>query len=61
MGREDAKALIVMHGGKFVSNVSKKTSYVIVGENSGSKLQKAESLGVERLNESEFLELTGKK
>ncbi|HOY56422.1 MAG TPA: NAD-dependent DNA ligase LigA [bacterium] len=55
--REDAKEKIRTLGGEVSETVSKKTDYVVVGENPGSKLSKAQSLGVEILNEKEFLEL----
>lgn len=55
LSREDAEALITAHGGHSASSVSKKTSFVLAGEKAGSKLQKAVSLGVPVLNESEFL------
>ncbi|MCM1265786.1 MAG: NAD-dependent DNA ligase LigA [Candidatus Gastranaerophilales bacterium] len=57
MTRDDAGARIKEMGGKTSSSVSKKTSYVIAGENAGSKFDKAVSLGVKILNEEEFLEL----
>ena len=46
---------------KTSSSVSKKTSFVIAGENAGSKLDKAQNLGVIILNEDEFLSMVGKK
>ena len=52
--REEASALIESYGGKTSSSVSKKTSYVLAGENAGSKLTKAESLGIHVLTEAEF-------
>lgn len=55
LSREEAEALITAHGGHAASSVSKKTSFVLVGEKAGSKLQKAVSLGVPVLNETEFL------
>jgi DNA ligase (NAD+) len=59
MSRDEAKKLILSHGGKASSSVSKKTSYVVVGENPGSKAQKAEKLGVPTISEDEFLEMVG--
>jgi DNA ligase (NAD+) len=50
--REEASELIVAAGGKVTSAVSKKTSYVVAGEEAGSKLTKAESLGIEILDEA---------
>ncbi|MEO9174755.1 MAG: NAD-dependent DNA ligase LigA [Gaiellales bacterium] len=52
--RDEAAAEIVARGGKVVASVSKKTSYVVVGEGPGSKLAKAESLAVETLDEAAF-------
>ena len=49
--RDEAKAFIKSHGGKVSDSVSKKTSYLVLGENPGSKLAKAESLGVAILDE----------
>jgi len=57
MSREEAKNIIISKGGKFVSNVSKKTDYVVVGDNPGSKFKKAKELGVKILSEKEFLQL----
>ena len=51
LGREDAKALIEAAGGKVAGSVSKKTHYVIAGAEAGSKLEKAQSLGVPVLDE----------
>lgn len=53
--REEAGEKIIALGGKVASGVSKKTDYVVAGENAGSKLDKAESLGIKILNEEEFL------
>ena len=55
--RDEASALIESFGGKTSSSVSKKTSYVVAGENAGSKLTKAQSLGVPVLSEDEFAQL----
>ncbi len=52
--REEAAALIEAHGGKVTSSVSKKTSYVIVGDSPGSKAEKAAQLSVPILNEDEL-------
>ena len=54
--RDEAAALITQHGGKVTSSVSKKTSYVLAGAEAGSKLAKAESLGVPILSEDEWLD-----
>ncbi len=55
--REEAEGAIRARGGKVTSSVSKKTSYVLVGENPGSKLGKAEQLGVTLLDEAAFVQL----
>ena len=55
MGRSEASEIIQSLGGKASGSVSKKTSYVIAGANAGSKLTKAESLGVKIITEQEFL------
>ncbi len=52
--RDEASALIESFGGKTSSSVSKKTSYVLAGENAGSKLTKAQSLGLTILSEEDF-------
>ena len=52
--RDEAAAIIESFGGKASGSVSKKTSYVLAGENAGSKLTKAESLGIRILSEAEF-------
>ena len=54
MTRDEAKALIEKFGGKVISSVSKNTDYVLAGEKAGSKLAKAEKLGVKVISESEF-------
>nr|WP_297396045.1 NAD-dependent DNA ligase LigA [uncultured Peptostreptococcus sp.] len=57
MKRNDAKALIEERAGKATSSVSKSTSFVLAGEEAGSKLNKALSLGVKVIDESKFIEL----
>lgn len=56
-GREEIEELIVKLGGHASSSVSKKTDYVVAGENAGSKLDKARTLGVKVLSEKEFEQL----
>ena len=55
--RDDAANLIESKGGRVSSSVSKKTDYVVAGSDAGSKLTKAESLGVKVLSEDEFKEI----
>ena len=55
--RDEIAELIRKHGGKSASSVSKKTDYVVAGADAGSKLAKAEELGVPVLSEDQFLEL----
>jgi len=55
MSREEAKAKIEANGGKTTNSVSKKTDYLLAGEKAGSKLKKAELLGVPVLDELSFL------
>jgi DNA ligase (NAD+) len=57
--REDAKARIESAGGKVSGSVSRKTRYVVAGEDAGSKLDKARELGVEVIDEDRLLELIG--
>lgn len=57
MSRDEAGAKIIKLGGKVSSSVSKNTDYVVAGEKAGSKLSKAESLGVKILDESTFLKM----
>src|SRR5579859_8020279 len=57
--REEAGAIVVEHGGKVSGSVSKKTNYVVVGTDPGSKYDKAKELGVTILSEGEFEKLVG--
>ena len=59
LSRNDAKNLIETHGGKAAGSVSKKTDYVLAGEAAGSKLVKAQELGITIIDEAEFLQLIG--
>jgi DNA ligase (NAD+) len=51
MTRKEAKELIERHGGKVTGNVSGKTSYLLAGDSPGSKLEKAQSLGIQVIDE----------
>jgi DNA ligase (NAD+) len=57
--REHARAFIESHGGKVTDSVSKKTSYLVLGENPGSKFEKAKSLGIKIIGEEELKSLAG--
>jgi DNA ligase (NAD+) len=57
MTRDEAKAALQALGGKVTGSVSKKTDYVVVGENPGSKAEKAEALGIEMLDETALQKL----
>jgi DNA ligase (NAD+) len=59
MGRNEAKALVESLGGMVLSGVTKNTSYVVVGDEPGSKLAKAKAAGIKVLNEEDFLKLVG--
>jgi DNA ligase (NAD+) len=61
LDRREAKARIEELGGKVTGSVSKRTDWVVVGESAGSKLEKAEKLGVPTLSEDEFLRLLGEE
>jgi DNA ligase (NAD+) len=55
MTREEAEAKVIEQGGKAASSVSRKTNFVVAGPGAGSKLTKAEELGVEVIDEATFL------
>ena len=55
--RKEASELIEARGGKTASSVSKKTNYVLAGEDAGSKLQKANELDVQVISEDEFMQM----
>ena len=55
LSRKEASDIIQRNGGKVTGSVSKKTSYVLAGEDPGSKLEKAESLGIPVLSEDELM------
>lgn len=59
LSRNDAKNMIEVHGGKAAGSVSKKTDYVLAGEAAGSKLVKAQELGITIIDEAEFLQMIG--
>lgn len=58
--RDEAKELIQKAGGKVTDSVSKKTDHLVVGEEAGSKLEKAQALGISLLSEAQLLEILGK-
>ncbi len=59
LSRDGVKEFIEENGGKVTDSVSKKTSYLVLGENPGSKAEKAQALGVKIINEAELRKLTG--
>ena len=61
LGRDEAEDLVFKNGGKAASSVSSKTSLLVCGENAGSKLSKAQSLGIKIISEEEFLNIVGGK
>jgi len=58
--RDEAEAEVKKRGGKAAGSVSKATSYVVAGEKAGSKLDKAQKLGVAVIDEDEFLRMIGR-
>lgn len=61
LSREQAAALIESHGGKVSGSVSKKTSYVLMGDSPGSKAEKAQALGVTIISEADLLAMVGEQ
>ncbi|HET7215694.1 MAG TPA: NAD-dependent DNA ligase LigA [Terriglobia bacterium] len=61
LSREEATSMIEEAGGRVTGSVSKKTNYVVVGEDPGSKLEKAQSLGIETVDEAGLRRLTGRQ
>ena len=59
LGRKEAEELIISNGGKAAGSVSKKTSLVLAGEKAGSKLSKAQQLGIRIISEEEFMGMLG--
>ncbi|MEO0932586.1 MAG: BRCT domain-containing protein, partial [Cyanobacteria bacterium J06641_2] len=57
LSRDEAKELIQKYAGKVSNSISKNTDYLVVGENAGSKLTKAEKLGIAQLSEEQLLEM----
>ena len=60
LSRDEAKKLVMENGGDWVSSVSKNTDFLVVGDNPGSKLDKAEKLGVKIIDEQQFLKILNK-
>ena len=61
MTRAQASEMIEKSGGKVSSSVSKKTSFVLAGEEAGSKLKKANDLGIPVIDENQFMDMVGEK
>lgn len=57
--RDEAERLVMAHGGRAASSVSKATNYLVAGEKAGSKMAKAQQLGITVLTEAEFMEMAG--
>ena len=60
LGRKEASELVEQNGGKVSGSVSKKTNYVLAGEAAGSKLTKAQELGIPVIDEAKFLTMIKK-
>jgi DNA ligase (NAD+) len=60
MTRDEAKSVVLSHGGKTSQTVSKKVTLVVAGTGGGSKLERAQKLGVRIIDESGFREMVGK-
>ena len=60
LGRKEATALIESHGGKVTGSVSKKTNYLLAGENAGSKMTKAQAIGVAVIQEEDLFKMIEK-
>ena len=61
LSRQEAEALIVRNGGKASGSVSRRTAYVLAGEAAGSKLTKAQNLGIPVIDEAEFFRIIGQE
>ncbi len=61
LSRDEAKAMIEKAGGKTTDNVSKNTNFLVLGENAGSKLEKARTLGIQTISEEKLLEMIKSK
>ena len=61
LSRSEATALVEAHGGAVTNSVSRSTDFVVVGEDAGSKLEKARALGIETIDEAELLRRIGRK
>ena len=59
-GRDEARSLVEVRGGKTASSISKKVDFVVAGEDPGSKFDTAKELGVKILTEEEFSKMIGK-
>jgi DNA ligase (NAD+) len=60
LGRDEARDLVARLGGRVTGSVSKKTDYVVIGDDAGSKAADAERLGIPTLDEEQFLKLVGR-